>query len=71
MNPGLTIHFTDNRIEPAAEATYHEPDGIKAYVKDLNTGKEPVQDIVYYKRAKTALKWKLHSSMSMNLKKIF
>lgn len=22
LNPGLTIHFTDNRIEPAAEATY-------------------------------------------------
>ena len=55
MNPGLTIHFTDNRIEPAAEATYHEPDGIKAYVKDLNTGKEPVQDIVYYKKSEDGI----------------
>ena len=50
-----TIHFTDNRIEPAAEATYHEPDGIKAYVKDLNTGKEPVQDIVYYKKSEDGI----------------
>ena len=55
LNPGLTIHFTDNRIEPAAEATYHEPDGIKAYVKDLNTGKEPVQDIVYYKKSEDGI----------------
>lgn len=55
LNPGLTIHFTDNRIEPVAEATYHEPDGIKAYVKDLNTGKEPVQDIVYYKKSEDGI----------------
>lgn len=55
LNPRLTIHFTDNRIEPAAEATYHEPDGIKAYVKDLNTGKEPVQDIVYYKKSEDGI----------------
>ncbi len=55
LNPGLTIHFTDNRIEPAVEATYHEPDGIKAYVKDLNTGKEPVQDIVYYKKSEDGI----------------
>ena len=55
LNPGLTIHFTDNRIEPAEEATYHEPDGIKAYVKDLNTGKEPVQDIVYYKKSEDGI----------------
>lgn len=55
LNPGLTIHFTDNCIEPAAEATYHEPDGIKAYVKDLNTGKEPVQDIVYYKKSEDGI----------------
>ena len=55
LNPGLTIYFTDNRIEPAAEATYHEPDGIKAYVKDLNTGKEPVQDIVYYKKSEDGI----------------
>ena len=55
LNPGLTIHFTDNLIEPAAEATYHEPDGIKAYVKDLNTGKEPVQDIVYYKKSEDGI----------------
>ena len=55
LNPGLTIHFTDNHIEPAAEATYHEPDGIKAYVKDLNTGKEPVQDIVYYKKSEDGI----------------
>ena len=29
--------------------TYHEPDGIIAYVRELNNGKEPVHEPVYFK----------------------
>ena len=49
LNPGLTIHFTDNRIEPAAEATYHEPDGIVGFIKDMNKKSEVVHEPVYFK----------------------
>lgn len=30
--------------------TFHESDGLKAYIKDLNTYKETVYDIVYFKK---------------------
>jgi DNA gyrase subunit B len=51
LNPGLTIHFSDLREESAEKITFHEDDGIRAYVKDLNIGKETVHDIVYYKKS--------------------
>ena len=49
LNPGLTINFKDLRGEEPEEETFHEEDGILAYVKDLNVGKETVCDIVYFK----------------------
>jgi len=49
LNPDLTIHFENKRFNENESVTYHEPEGIKAYVKDLNEGKETVGDIVYYK----------------------
>ncbi len=50
LNPELIIHFEDRR--PGSEETviYHEPEGIRAYVKALNEGKEAVTDVVYFKR---------------------
>ncbi len=50
LNPGLMINFEDKRVGSEEKIVYHEPDGIKAYVKDLNEGKENVCDIVYFKR---------------------
>ncbi len=50
LNPGLSIVFEDKRSGSEEKITYHEPDGIKAYVKDLNAGKESVCDIVYFKK---------------------
>ena len=36
LNPGLTIYFEDKRQGSEETIEYNEPDGIKAYVKDLN-----------------------------------
>ena len=55
LNPGLTIHFEDKRGENSEKITFHEPEGIKAYVKDLNEGKETVSDIVYYKKSEDGI----------------
>lgn len=53
LNPGLTIHFIDKRhIEKPEDdvCDFHEEDGIKAYIKDLNEGKETVHNTAYFKR---------------------
>ena len=49
LNPGLTIHYANRRSGEAEEIDFHEPDGIVAYVKQLNAGKTPVQDPIYFK----------------------
>lgn len=49
LNPELTIHFTDKRKEPEEQITYHEPDGLIGFIKDLNSKSEPVHDPVYFK----------------------
>lgn len=49
LNPNLTIVFMDKRIEPIEEITFHEPDGIIGFIKDLNSKKEAVHDPVYFK----------------------
>nr|WP_317448720.1 DNA gyrase subunit B [uncultured Sellimonas sp.] len=49
LNPELTICFTDKRKEPEEQITYHEPDGLVGFIKDLNSKSEPVHDPVYFK----------------------
>ena len=49
LNPGLTIHYANRRPGEEEEVLYHEPDGIVAYVKQLNAGKTPVHDPIYFK----------------------
>ncbi|SEV94068.1 DNA gyrase/topoisomerase IV subunit B [[Clostridium] fimetarium] len=51
LNPGLIINYEDKRQDEQEKLIYHEPDGIKAYVKALNDGKEQVHDIVYFKKS--------------------
>lgn len=49
LNPELTIYFTDKRKDPQEEITYHEPDGLIGFIKDLNSQSEPIHDPVYFK----------------------
>ncbi|MGN0254358.1 MAG: type IIA DNA topoisomerase subunit B [Chordicoccus sp.] len=44
LNPGLTIVFKDERQDPAEEITYHEPEGIVGFVRDINRKEETVTD---------------------------
>ena len=44
LNPLLTIHFTDLRGETPEKITFHEPDGITGFVRELNQDEEPVSD---------------------------
>ncbi|MCR5215547.1 MAG: DNA gyrase subunit B [Lachnospiraceae bacterium] len=50
LNPELTIHFVDARVAPAEKMDFSEPNGIKAFVSDLNAGKEPISEPIYFKR---------------------
>ncbi|MDO5417540.1 MAG: DNA gyrase subunit B [Lachnospiraceae bacterium] len=49
LNPELTIHYANRRHGENETIDYHEPDGLTAYVKELNNGKTPVHDPVYVK----------------------
>ena len=50
LNPELSITFENKRFGEEGSQVYHEEEGIKAYVKDLNHGKEPLHDVIYFKR---------------------
>jgi DNA gyrase subunit B len=49
LNPNLTIFYANRRDGEEEEITYHEPDGIVAYVKELNRGKNVIHDPIYFK----------------------
>lgn len=49
LNPELTITFRNKRFHEAEEIVFHEPEGIVAYINDLNAGKEPAAPVVYFK----------------------
>ncbi len=51
LNPGLVIRYENKRAGEEESATFSEPDGITAYVRELNSGKEPVHEPVYFKGA--------------------
>ena len=50
LNNELTITFENKRFGEEEKVVFNEPEGIKAYVKDLNEGKEALHDVIYYKR---------------------
>ena len=50
LNPNLTIIFENKRVAEEEVITYHEPDGICAYVAELNKEKEKVHDVIYFKK---------------------
>lgn len=49
LNPGLTIYYEDKRPETQEKIIFSEPEGIKAYVKELVKGQTPVTPLVYFK----------------------
>lgn len=49
LNPGLTIRFEDKRKEIPEIISYHEPDGIVGFIKDMNKSKEVLHDVIYFK----------------------
>ena len=49
LNPNLTIHFMDLRGDAPEDITYHEPDGIVGYIKDLNHNSESLHEPIYLK----------------------
>lgn len=49
LNPGLTIVYSDLREETPETITFHEPEGIIGFVKEINKNAEPIHDVVYYK----------------------
>ena len=49
LNPELTISFEDKRGAEVEDITYHEPDGIIGFIKDLNHSAEVLHDPVYLK----------------------
>ncbi len=51
LNPGLTIYYEDKRKENPEQLTFHEPDGIIGFIKDMNKSAETVSDVIFYKGA--------------------
>ncbi len=49
LNPNLTIYFEDRRKDEVVGITYHEEEGIRGFIKDINKGKESVCDITFLK----------------------
>ena len=49
LNPKLTIFYENKRAGEAEKVTYSEPDGIVAYVRELNSTKTPIHDPIYFK----------------------
>lgn len=50
LNPSLTIHFQNKRFMEEETRVFHEEEGIKAYVRTLNNGKEALHDVIYFKK---------------------
>lgn len=46
LNPELTIIFEDKRKEEPEQITFHEPEGIIGFIKDMD---EPVHECIYFK----------------------
>ena len=48
LNPGLSIHFKDERQGKEEEVLFHEPEGIRGFIRDLNKNKEAVSEVIYF-----------------------
>ncbi|MGN0142709.1 MAG: type IIA DNA topoisomerase subunit B [Roseburia sp.] len=48
LNPKLTIIYEDRRDGQTEHIEYHEEEGIRGFVKDLNHNTETLHDVVYF-----------------------
>ncbi len=48
LNPKLTVFYEDRRPESAEKITFHEPEGIRGFIKEINGTNEPLTEIVYF-----------------------
>ncbi len=48
LNPALTIHFEDRRGEEIEQIDFHEPDGIKGFVADMNASRECLTPVICF-----------------------
>ncbi len=49
LNPELTIIFEDKRKDEVETVTFHEPEGIIGFIKDMNKSQETLHEVVYLK----------------------
>ena len=48
LNPNLTIYFEDRRKDETEKITYHEPEGIVGFIKDMNANSETLHEVAYF-----------------------
>lgn len=56
LNPGLTIYYEDKRAGTEEKVTFHEPEGIIGYVKDLDKEKQALHEPIYFQDEKDGIK---------------
>ena len=66
LNPQLSILFEDLRADVPERVTFHEPDGIIGFVKDLDKKKRLSTNRFISGERRTVSRWSVHFSMSMN-----
>jgi len=49
LNPGVKIIFQDDRVKK--KEVFHYEDGIKAFVRHLNEGRNTISDVIYFSKA--------------------
>ena len=48
LNPGLTIFYKDETPDSEEELTFHEPDGLTGFIRDINSSRETLTDIITF-----------------------
>ena len=71
LNPSLTIVFEDKRGAEPEAVTYHEPDGILGFIKDLNKNKKRCMSRFILKEKPRESRLRRHCSMSMNFMRMY
>ncbi|WP_130837875.1 DNA gyrase/topoisomerase IV subunit B [Lachnoclostridium sp. Marseille-P6806] len=49
LNPNLTIVYADRREGTEEELSFHEPEGISGFVREINKNNEAVTDVIYFR----------------------
>ncbi len=49
LNPDLTIIYEDHRSSETVYLEFHEPEGIRGFISDMNKNNETVSEVIYFK----------------------